>query len=253
MNESQLYSPREAKDRVIKACQGKGITGGSGGFIYSLFHDISDFGKKHGSKRSRLNKGDKITSRQITFVSEYINECYRIVPKKTIAQWAKEKNVSYPNSYVTQAVIEALKVAPKITPQSNAITREEMVALLESSNRKLKGEIKSELIAEMPNRASSDFLLVNGPTQTRDTDPRITEMHRRVERFIHEEEASAKRVWTHCKNAFEERNGIKVCLVPGQSLPQWLRHEEYLDIFISQLQGILDDLHNSLDKQEHRK
>jgi hypothetical protein len=87
------------------------------------------------------------------------------------------------------------------------------------------------------------------PPRGRDNDPRIFKLHKRINSFTFSEPVRIDDVWNFLRSRFEERNSVKVLLVGAQTFPQWLLSEDWLDTFMQEYEGFLDELHDKLGQQ----
>jgi hypothetical protein len=83
----------------------------------------------------------------------------------------------------------------------------------------------------------------------RDNDSRIFKLHKRINSFTFSEPVRIDDVWNFLRVRFEERNSVKVLLVGVQTFPQWLLSEDWIDAFMQEYEGFLDELHDKLGQQ----
>ncbi|MDD5305123.1 MAG: hypothetical protein PHS14_18650 [Elusimicrobia bacterium] len=83
----------------------------------------------------------------------------------------------------------------------------------------------------------------------RENDPRIFKIHKRINAFTFSEPVRIDDVWNFLRSRFEARNDVKVLLVGAQTFPQWLLSEDWVDTFLQEYEGFLDELHDKLAQQ----
>lgn len=192
----------------------------------------------------RLIPSDRFTIEEITMVGMYSHDLHGHHGRTSITEWIRSHNFEKPRSIPRADLVKAEKKAKAKEPKSVSDERrlerlfeKKLGSVVESTVRKVLEEKVKPVRAEITNGMN------------RENDDRIISIKKKVDAFVFAEPVSVKEVWTFVQNAFEERNGVQVVRIGGQSLPQWLRHEGYLDVFVEQLQGYLDELHDLVLKQ----
>jgi hypothetical protein len=156
----------------------------------------------------------------------------------SIRDWLKEHNLEAPVLSNTRplATVKAKK------EQAAPLDERRVEKLVEKHLESFKREIIEAVQAAVPVKA------LPAP-RGRENDPRIFKLHKRINAFVFAEPVRIDDVWNFLRSRFEERNSVKVLLVGAQTFPQWLLSEDWIDTFMQEYEGFLDELHDRLGQQ----
>jgi len=191
----------------------------------------------------------KIPAALITLFATYWREYGGSGRKKpTITEWLQIHAMSVP-------VIET-PVPPAIVKEEKGSTKNGGLLDERRLSKMVEKAVASALSEHLEKiEKSRDLKQIEAPTATRgrENDPRLFAIHKRVNAFVFNEPISVREVWNHLRMCFEARNGIKVLLVGAQTFPQWLLSQEWIETFIQEYQGFLDELHDQLANPGQRR
>jgi len=166
----------------------------------------------------RLSKSDYVSQEEMQALCEYAARHYNRSNVPTIAEFCRSRDGKLPQPFMAAAVVKKKKV------------RKEIDALKTTTNSKPTGLLASS-------------------QKKRDVD--LEPLHKAVNNFVFNEPITVSEVWKRLQREFEKRNAITVYRVGTQSFPQWLRHEDHLELFMGQLQGFFDQIHNDITHSQN--
>jgi len=159
--------------------------------------------------------------------------------RMSITEWLKAHSLDVP----ALPGLPAAPVVVKAKKESATVLDDRRIEkIIDKKLEILKGEIVESLQAAAPAKQ------LPAP-RGRDNDPRIFKLHKRINSFTFSEPVRIDDVWNYLRVRFEERNSVKVLLVGVQTFPQWLLSEDWLDTFMQEYEGFLDELHDKLGQQ----
>jgi hypothetical protein len=157
----------------------------------------------------------------------------------SIRDWLAAHNLEIP---ALPSLAPVPIAAKKKQEKAGAIDEAHVAILLEKRLEVFKREIVETIQAAVPVKQ------LPAP-RGRENDPRIFKIHKRINSFTFSEPVRIDDVWNFLRVRFEERNSIKVLLVSAQTFPQWLLSEDWVDTFLQEYEGFLDELHDKLALQ----
>jgi hypothetical protein len=176
-----------------------------------------------------------ITQAELKFLEAYGRDTYARPNMLGPGEWADTKGIELPQPYRERALVKVRSQAPAREEAPAAVTR--MLVKIETQLAEQGKEI-----AALKSAAAKQL----AAPAVRRNDPRIDDMHRQVNAFVFNEPISIKETWNRIRRSFEARNGVKVMLHGDQTFPAWLRSSGNLDLFLAELQGFLDAIHDEL-------
>ena len=210
-------------------------------YIYRAAHDCwPEFTGKFNDEVFTLDFKVKITEYTITW--------YHKNNAPSFSKWLSDNGKTRPARYMATDIvpIKSTKIANK-QKQGEYVTIEQLHAIINTIESKYDKKTK-ELEKKI---TSAPVKLITDTTKnvTRENDPRLSDINKRVTNFVMQNSISAQTAWVTIKKLFAQKNKISIELKGNQSFPQWVRSHDYIDLFETQLQGILDAIYDELVKQ----
>jgi hypothetical protein len=172
----------------------------------------------------------------------YANTWYRHRNRKTFKAHLDSLGQQIPERYTPVALVAAPKGKEKMDT-SGKLTASQMAEMFDRRDREIKKSIMAE-IEEKIKITSRVSIASSQEAITRASDPAMVELEKRINKFVFDEPWAVRDVWKRLRSDFETRNGIKVTTFGVQTFPQWLRSENMMEMFMGELQGFLDAMHD---------
>jgi hypothetical protein len=166
-------------------------------------------------------------------VAEFAAGHYRKRNDETVTEWLKKTGKKIPRTYPAETGF-ILKNKKKGDTHNKIMLK--YLRSLEVRINKIEQGVK-------PNIENTKKEQI---PEGRKNDPRMDSLQKSVNSFVFNEPIQINQVWKDLQQIFEARNGLKVFRVGDQTFPQWLRSEEWLDTFLQELPGFLDEIHDRL-------
>jgi hypothetical protein len=220
------YSPAQVAARAAEFT-GKKI---GTSWVYTQIHALRG--------NDRLSKSDYVSQEEMQALCEYAARHYNRSNVPTIAEFCRSRDGKLPQPFMAAAVVKKKKVPAQNDAKSTdaAIMRELKI-------------LRKEIDALKTTTNSKPTGLLASSQKKRDVD--LEPLHKAVNNFVFNEPITVSEVWKRLQREFEKRNSITVYRVGTQSFPQWLRHEDHLELFMGQLQGFFDQIHNDITHSQN--
>jgi hypothetical protein len=179
----------------------------------------------------------RLSTEHVQIIAGYWAEWGRTHKRPSLALWALDHKFTIPPELSLPVVIKTEKSPPANVRQRDDRRIEKMI---DKKIAAMKTEIVEIIGTKEPRKQ------IEAPARGRENDPRIFAIEKKVNAFIFAEPINARDTWIYLRSRFEARNGVAVMLHGSQTFPQWLRSEEWVDTFVNEYQGFLDELHDRL-------
>jgi len=174
--------------------------------------------------------------------AHYINEWHHRKNRITFKNHLDSIGQKYPARYLPVALV-VTKNGKEKTDKPAGITASQMMEMLD----KRYSEMKRSIIWEIEEKIKANArvsIASSSAAIPRASDPAMVELEKRINKFVFDEPWAVRDVWKRLRSDFEARNGIKVTTFGVQTFPQWLRSENMMEMFMGELQGFLDAMHD---------
>jgi hypothetical protein len=172
----------------------------------------------------------------------YANTWYHRKNRKTFKAHLASIGQQPPARYIPVALVAVPNGKEKMD-KSVRLTASQVAEMLDKRDKEIKKSIMAE-IEEKIKTTPKVSITANTAAMTRAGDPAMIELEKRINKFVFEEPWSVRDVWNRLRSDFETRNGINVTTFGVQTFPQWLRSENMMEMFMEELQGFLDAMHD---------
>jgi hypothetical protein len=211
------------------------------GYIYKAAHDCwPEFKGKFGDETFTLDFKVKITEYAVTW--------YHKTNAPSFSKWLSDTGKTRPARYIVPEIVPAKSIkSPKKDAHGEYVTIEQLhkiINTIESKYDKKTKELEKQITSK-PVKLIADTT----KRETRENDPRLADINKKVTNFVMQNNISAQITWVTIRQLFAKKNGLNIELKGNQSFPQWTRSNNYIDLFETQLQGILDTIYDRLVKQ----